>query len=84
MYANVDSGFTKTKIPMKNIFDTSPVSRSQAKRVCNRLKKFQEVVIDFEGLQWMGQAFAHQLFAGVDHKGHKISIPERLRDGAMT
>ena len=23
------------------------------------------------------------LFAGVDHKGHKISIPERLRDGTM-
>ena len=47
---------------MKNIFDTSPVSRSQAKRVCNRLEKFKEVVIDFEGVQWMGQGFAHQLF----------------------
>lgn len=62
LYANDDGGFVKTKIPMKNIFDTSPVSRSQAKRVCNRLEKFQEVVLDFEGLQWMGQAFAHQLF----------------------
>ena len=62
LYANVDGGFIKTKIPMKNIFDTSPVSRSQAKRVCNRLEKFKEVVIDFEGVQWMGQGFAHQLF----------------------
>jgi anti-sigma regulatory factor (Ser/Thr protein kinase) len=62
LYANDDGGFVKTKIPMKNIFDTSPVSRSQAKRVCNRLEKFQEVVLDFEGLQWMGQGFAHQLF----------------------
>ena len=62
LYANVDGGFIKTKIPMKNIFDTSPVSRSQAKRVCNRLEKFKEVIIDFEGVQWMGQGFAHQLF----------------------
>ncbi|MBO5081504.1 MAG: DUF4325 domain-containing protein [Lachnospiraceae bacterium] len=62
LYANVDGGFIKTKIPMKNIFDTSPVSRSQAKRVCNRLEKFKEVVIDFEGVQWIGQGFAHQLF----------------------
>lgn len=62
LYANVDGGFTKTKIPIKNIFDTSPVSRSQAKRVCNRLERFHEVVIDFEGVQWMGQGFAHQIF----------------------
>ena len=47
---------------MKNIFDSSPVSRSQAKRVCNRLENFKEVVLDFEGVQWMGQGFAHQLF----------------------
>lgn len=44
LYANVDGGFIKTKIPMKNIFDTSPISRSQAKRVCNRLEKFKEVL----------------------------------------
>lgn len=62
LYANVDGGFIKTRIPMKNIFDSSPVSRSQAKRVCNRLEKFKEVLLDFEGIQWMGQGFAHQLF----------------------
>lgn len=61
-YANVDGGFIKTRIPMKNIFDASPVSRSQAKRVCNRLDKFKEVIVDFEGISWMGQGFAHQLF----------------------
>lgn len=62
LYANVDGGFTKTKMPLKNIFDTSPVSRSQAKRICNRLEKFEEIVIDFDGIQWMGQGFAHQIF----------------------
>ena len=62
MYANVDGGFTKTRIPMKNIFDAAPVSRSQANRVCNRLDSFNEVIIDFDGLDWMGQGFAHQMF----------------------
>ena len=47
---------------MKNIFESAPISRSQAKRVCNRLEKFEEVIIDFAGLDWMGQGFAHQLF----------------------
>ena len=61
-YANIDGGFIKTRIPLKNIFDTSPVSRSQAKRVCNRLDKFKEVIIDFDEIVWVGQAFAHQLF----------------------
>ena len=62
MYSNIDGGFTRTRIPMKNIFESSPVSRSQAKRVCNRLERFKEVVLDFEGIDWMGQGFAHQLF----------------------
>lgn len=62
LYFNVHGGFTKTRIPLKNIFDSSPVSRSQAKRVCHRLDKFKEVVLDFEGVEWMGQGFAHQIF----------------------
>ena len=61
-YSNVDGGFVKTKIPLKNIFDTSPVSRSQAKCICNRLDKFKEVIVDFDEIEWLGQGFAHQLF----------------------
>lgn len=61
-YSNVNGGFVKTKIPLKNIFDTSPVSRSQAKRICNRLDKFKEVIVDFDEIEWLGQGFAHQLF----------------------
>ena len=61
-YSNIDGGFWKTKLPLKNIFSSSPVSRSQAKRLCNRLEQFEEVELDFEGLDWMGQGFAHQLF----------------------
>lgn len=62
MYSNVGGGFSKTRIPLKNIFESSPVSRSQAKRICNRLDSFKEVIIDFDGLTWMGQGFAHQIF----------------------
>ncbi len=61
-YADIDGGFTKTLIPLKNMFDTAPVSRSQAKRVCNRLESFEEVIIDFADIDWIGQGFAHQIF----------------------
>ncbi len=61
-YSDADSRFVKTQIPLKNIFETSPVSRSQARRVCNQLSKFEEVVLDFDKVDWMGQGFAHQIF----------------------
>ena len=62
LYSDVDGGFTTTRIPLKNVFDSAPVSRSQAKRICNRLENFEDVIIDFEDISWMGQGFAHQLF----------------------
>jgi len=61
-YSNIDRGFDTTTIPLKNIFESAPVSRSQAKRICNRLDQFHEVILDFDGLEWMGQGFAHQIF----------------------
>lgn len=61
-YAEVDGDFTRTHIPLRNYFESAPVSRSQAKRLCAGLERFSEVELDFEGLDWMGQGFAHQLF----------------------
>ena len=61
-YADVDGGFTKTRIPLNHFFESAPVSRSQAKRLLSRLEQFREVELDFEGLDWMGQGFAHELF----------------------
>ena len=74
-YADVNGGFTKTIIPMKNIFDSPPVSRSQAKRLSNRLDRFLEVDLDFSGISWMGQGFAHQLFVvfQAEHPNIKIN-----------
>lgn len=63
MFSDVDGGFNKTSIPMKNVFGNSfPVSRSQAKRLSNRFDKFKEVELDFKDVDEIGQAFAHELF----------------------
>ena len=74
LYANEDGGFVKTKIPLKNIFDADPVSRSQAKRISNRLERFKEVILDFEDIQWIGQGFAHQLFVVFKNEHPDISL----------
>lgn len=62
MFADVDGGFIKTRIPIKNIYETYPVSRFQAKRLCNRFDKFREIELDFAGIEEIGQGFAHELF----------------------
>ena len=52
-----------TSIPIKNVFNNAhPVSRSQARRLYNRLDNFVEVTLDFEGVESIGQGFAHELF----------------------
>lgn len=56
------SGYSKTTIPMKYLFDQFPVSRSQAKRLSRRLEIFSEVKIDFKGIDSIGQGFADELF----------------------
>lgn len=83
-YASVDGGFTKTRIPLKNIFDTAPISRSQAKRVCNRLDSFLEVELDFDGLDWMGQGFAHQMFVVYQNAHPNIKlIPTNMSENVQ-
>lgn len=70
MFSNADGGFTKTRVPIKNIFESFPVSRSQAKRLCHRFEKFKEVELDFNGVDEIGQAFAHEIFV-VFQNNHK-------------
>jgi hypothetical protein len=63
MYADVDAGFIRTKIPVKEACITGdPVARSQARRICSRLEEFQEVLLDFHNVEFMGQGFADELF----------------------
>lgn len=68
MFSDEDGSFTRTHIPIKNIFETYPVSRSQAKRLCHRFEKFQEVELDFQGVPEIGQGFAHEIFVVFQNK----------------
>lgn len=61
-FADPDGGFHKTRIPLKNIYETYPVSRSQAKRLVRRFERFKEVELDFSEIKDIGQAFADELF----------------------
>ena len=62
-YADVDDGFIRTRIPVKEACITGePVARSQARRICHRLETFREVILDFSDVTLMGQGFADEIF----------------------
>lgn len=56
--------FVKTLVPVRlaQYEGEKLVSRSQAKRLSLRLEKFRRVILDFEGVAEIGQAFADELF----------------------
>jgi len=56
--------FTITHVPvgLARYGDENLVSRSQAKRLMARVEKFREVVLDFSGVNTIGQAFADEIF----------------------
>ena len=57
-------GFTRSRVPvtLARYGDENLVSRSQAKRLLARFDRFREVILDFEGVQSIGQAFADEIF----------------------
>lgn len=61
---NDDYGFTRTIVPvvLAKYGDENLISRSQAKRLLARLDKFREVMLDFEKVETIGQAFADEIF----------------------
>jgi len=60
----LDYGFSKTHVPlsMATYADEHLVSRSQARRLLARFRDFDEVLLDFEGVETIGQAFADEIF----------------------
>ncbi|WP_457667917.1 STAS-like domain-containing protein [Thiolapillus sp.] len=56
--------FSKTIVPIRLAAHEGEklVSRSQAKRVTFRFERFENVVLDFTGVEEIGQAFADELF----------------------
>lgn len=57
-------GFSKTHVPLRLAKHEGEnlVSRSQAKRLLARVDNFTEVLLDFEGIDSIGQAFADEIF----------------------
>ncbi len=71
-----DYGFTKTIVPVKlaQYGGDNLVSRSQAKRLLDRIDRFKVVLFDFTGVEEIGQAFADEIFRVFALKHPKIEI----------
>ena len=65
-YAPEDAGwgFTKTRVVLTLLRygDEGLFSRSQAKRLLSRVDQFKEVILDFNDIIYIGQAFADEIF----------------------
>jgi anti-sigma regulatory factor (Ser/Thr protein kinase) len=59
-----DFTFNKTVVPVKlALYEGKQlVSRSQAKRILNRVEKFKTVILDFQDVDYIGQGFADEMF----------------------
>ena len=59
-----DFTFSKTKVPVRLARHEGEklVSRSQAKRLVARFEKFKTVMLDFDGVEEIGQSFADEIF----------------------
>ena len=77
-YAGVDYGFNKTVVPvaLAQYGDEAVVSRSQAKRLLNRIDRFKIVILDFKGVESIGQAFADEIFRVFANQHPEISLIE--------
>lgn len=68
--------FTRTHVPvaLARYGEENLVSRSQAKRLLARLEPFREVFLDFEGVDFISQAFADEIFRVYKHNNPNINI----------
>ena len=63
-YERDDMQFRNTQVPVKLVqYSNEPlVSRSQAKRLLSRFDEFNEVLLDFQGIDEVGRAFIDEIF----------------------
>ncbi len=71
-----DYAFNTTVVPVKLVLYEGEklVSRSQAKRILNRVEKFKTVLLDFEDIDSIGQAFADEVFRVFARRNPHIMI----------
>ncbi len=74
-----DYSFNKTVVPVRlaQYGDDRLISRSQAKRVLARVELFKTVIFDFESVDFIGQAFADEIFRVFASKHPGIELHTR-------
>jgi len=58
----IPGDFDKTFVPVRLANSSDLVSRSQARRILSGLELFREVILDFRDIEYIGQAFADEIF----------------------
>ena len=87
-YTNIkddsDFGFDKTEIRVK-LYTTSGVhiSRSQARRILSGLEKFKIILLDFDRVPVVGQAFADEIYRVFQNTHPEILIQEENMSGGV-
>jgi anti-sigma regulatory factor (Ser/Thr protein kinase) len=68
-----DHSFSKTNVPvfLATYGDENLISRSQARRLLMRFERFKEIILDFNKVDSIGQAFADEIFRvfSTEHPG---------------
>ncbi len=74
--------FEKTRVFLK-LFSKEFISRSEAKRMLSGLHKFKEIIIDFQGVQSVGQGFADEIFRIFKREHPQITIKTENLDQTL-
>ncbi|MCX6812338.1 MAG: STAS-like domain-containing protein, partial [Candidatus Berkelbacteria bacterium] len=70
-----DFAFDITEIQVKLFtMGTIHISRSQARRILSGMEKFETIILDFDRVPIVGQAFADEIFRVFQNKHPKIKI----------
>lgn len=73
--SSTELGFDKTEIKVKlYTMGTIYISRSQARRILVGLEKFESIILDFDKVSTVGQAFADEIFRVFRNKYPKKKI----------
>jgi anti-sigma regulatory factor (Ser/Thr protein kinase) len=73
----IPGDFDKTVVPVRLANSDDLVSRSQARRVLSGLELFKEVVLDFTDIEYIGQAFADEIFRVFPNMNPNTAIKAR-------
>lgn len=74
-YSDNNYEFNKTEVAIKLFsIGVNYISRSQARRVLTGLEKFKIIILDFNGIDTVGQAFTDEIFRIWKIKNPKVNI----------